>query len=901
MSYSIIFKVIGGSFNSGFKIDIYIKRNRKTIKRIQGILPLVSIIPDLYSQTFTNYIEWGNETNLGSRSCDDGDAPESIGASRSQCLEASKQLRKTFQACMREANKPEKFGSIQDCIYQIIPKNTTPLFVLEVPNLDASDDNLIFQRLPFHTWDWLKDTFHTEVVLSKDAREIVPVQKRGLFPRQKMRILVILGAEEGIDLTPDREAVKEYLQPITSHLEVLEQPTSFRIRQEISTGNYEGIIFSGHSSSSQSGNIGTIKINNYETIPISDIETQLREAQKKGLKFLVLNSCNGLGTASQASEFIDYIIVMREPIHNQVAAIFIKNCLENLAKGDSLTRSVYQAREELEKEEGRYICASWMPIIIQNQEAPDYIPFPQYGWRKLQNKLLKVFQPVTKIPVLKRIQDTLRRIPRWIRWVGYSLIVFIFVILINGWFFPDIAESVGDRVLLKRGFSPDYIKKKEEIAQEFKTELSKEPKNRNFDDIINQLVMNNENQYDPERIWTLNNAKAFQDEAKDSKIKLVYIPLSTSDERAYINAREVPRGAVIAQQEINNDGNRKRNNDRIILRIILDNNDERLAEIIANRMVKEKNKPLAFIGPYESTPALKVADIYQKKSIVMVTSGATGIGVTNPNRDFIFSTVSSGRELANFLGTYLISNNRKKIGFCYDSSLEAANTFKKVLDEATNKKIIISELCNISEWSQELGQDPLKELLDKKVDSLVLYFHFNEDYQKKAAQKIAETVQKKKLPSDFLYGNHGLDSSYVLDNNSSSFKGIQIVTPRARESTFTVKFETVYGGSRSQPTWRDMMAYDALKAIAYGLDQSNGTSEGLKNRMHQGYQNVLEGAGGGEIRFNRKNGDRSVKPSISELKYDDKGKKYYFQLKYQEPPSNNQQKKSAEQVIANNL
>jgi branched-chain amino acid transport system substrate-binding protein len=887
MSYSVIFRITSGSFANGFKIVAYIRHNRQNVIRLEGSLPPKPEIPQLYDLAFPNYREWGTRSEWGVREIEEGDG---IGNIRAECLDASQKLKESFQVWMRSAGLIANLANIQDIIDDKIPSDSQPIFILEAPDLTDSD-NRILQRLPWHTWNWLQETFpNAEIVLSRSAKRILFANKWLQLPKRRLRILFILGAETGIDLKPDREAVEQHIKPVAGYLEVLEKPSLHLLRKEISKGRYNGIIFSGHSDTQISNNVGELKINDHETITINEIKSYIRKAQKDGLEFFVLNSCNGFGIASESAEFVDYIVLMREKIHNQVAAIFIKHCLRYLADGFSLSSSVSKARTELQKEEDKYICASWMPTIVQNSEAPNYIPFPQNGLQKFQKRLSNILQSFTKLPVVDKFWKRIKRLPQWIQWCGYATIGLIIVGVIYSCQ-ARIEESVGDRVLLTKDFSQyhgkSYISKKQEIADAFK--------NNDFKGAISLSENSKKNSSfpdgpDPEPSWTINNAKikSRQDYPKLQAIKsIVPLPVIISNDTGssyYSTAKESARGAVVAQYEINEQGGTPKQNLGVTLDIILDNNNPDQAGRVAEYIVK-KPEFKAVIGHPETNASLSAAKIYQKNRVVMISATSTGTDL-NKIGDFIFRTPPNTDLLAQSLAKHI---GNKKIGFCYDSSLGAANNFRDIFVHPKKHRdgtvdfdgtVVLQNECVVNKDHQKLNYKEIIDRMEKEgATGVILYFHFNEDYQYETALGLAQEVNKR-IDSDgihklSLYGSHSFDSPYV--RNNTAFDNIEIVTPKLPSSTsdnlFIENFRNVYG-DRYEPTWRDMMAYDAVKAIMYGLDQSDGTTVGLKIRMHDGYfigekdaqgkPKQLDGSSG-PILFNKTNGDRFIQRSIEKL------------------------------------
>ena len=100
-----------------------------------------------------------------------------------------------------------------------------------------------------------------------------------------------------------------------------------------------------------------------------------------------------MGIAQDLAELhIPQIIVMRQPVPDEVAQVFLKSFLEAFANGKSLYNSVREARQKLEGLEDRYPCASWLPAICQNPaEVPlKWSQFPGAGKPQLDNLLIQL-------------------------------------------------------------------------------------------------------------------------------------------------------------------------------------------------------------------------------------------------------------------------------------------------------------------------------------------------------------------------------------------------------------------------------------------------------------------------------------------------------------------------------
>lgn len=233
-------------------------------------------------------------------------------------------------------------------------------------------ENIDVRRLPWHLWDFLKPYRKAEIALSS------PFYDRTLktaVTRNRIRILSILGDDQGIDIEKDRQLLTQF-DPQAAFLVK-------RNRQELdaqlwSEQGWDILCFSGHSSSEMDGSNGYIYINDTEKITIPELKNALTTAIERGLQIAIFNSCDGLGLANQlAALHIPQIIVMREPVPDRVAQEFLKHFLTAFASGKSFYLSVREAREKLQSLEEYFPCASWLPVICQN---PAEVP-PK--WRSL--------------------------------------------------------------------------------------------------------------------------------------------------------------------------------------------------------------------------------------------------------------------------------------------------------------------------------------------------------------------------------------------------------------------------------------------------------------------------------------------------------------------------------------
>ncbi|MFP4122623.1 MAG: substrate-binding domain-containing protein [Coleofasciculus sp.] len=224
----------------------------------------------------------------------------------------------------------------------------------------TSEHNL--RKLPWDAWEFFDEFPNAAVAISPTEHDVgTPVK-----PKNKVRILAILGNSQGINIERDRGLLEGLPQ---ADVRFLVEPQ----RQEFETlwsEEWDILFFAGHSYSQGDGDCGYIYINQTEKLAISELKNTLKRAIKKGLQLAIFNSCDGLGLANELQRLnIPQMIVMREPVPDKFAQEFLRYFLESFSRGKSLYTSVREAREklhDLSDIERRFPGASLLPVICQN-------------------------------------------------------------------------------------------------------------------------------------------------------------------------------------------------------------------------------------------------------------------------------------------------------------------------------------------------------------------------------------------------------------------------------------------------------------------------------------------------------------------------------------------------------
>ncbi|NET08288.1 MAG: CHASE2 domain-containing protein [Symploca sp. SIO2B6] len=218
------------------------------------------------------------------------------------------------------------------------------------------------RKLPWYIWKFFHDYPRAEVSLSSlNFEPGKQVQNRD----KQVRILAVLGDSTGIDTKADRQLLENLTEAETVFLV---EPQRRELDEKLwDKQGWDILFFAGHSCTANDHKTGHIYINPLETLTISQLKNALKKAIERGLQLAIFNSCEGLGLAAQLADLhIPQMIVMREPVTDQVAQEFLKHFLTIFADGQSFYLAMREARERLQGIESECPGASWLPVIFQN-------------------------------------------------------------------------------------------------------------------------------------------------------------------------------------------------------------------------------------------------------------------------------------------------------------------------------------------------------------------------------------------------------------------------------------------------------------------------------------------------------------------------------------------------------
>ncbi|MFB2921002.1 CHASE2 domain-containing protein [Aerosakkonema funiforme] len=382
MSKLVVLELDGDFDRQGFRVTLeigsdsdYSPVRMENLPRIEQAIKIKGYLPanpelaaSLQYHWLENYRSLGAPTRIKSKKIIH---KGSINQRIKQCRESAHQL----ESHLNKWLKSDSFREIDSRLREELNLNDAIRFLVRT-------DDLHLQKLPWHLWDFFDRYPLAEVAFSPLESQATNFRQKKRFD-SRIRVLVILGHKDGIDIEADYQLLKKLpnIDPV-----VLVEPQQKQISNELWEQSWDIIFFAGHSETE--GETGRIYINPTDSITIDELWYGLRKAVERGLKLAIFNSCDGLGLARQLDDLqIPQMIVMRELVPDRVAQEFLKHFLTVFASGQPLYLAVREARQRLHDElEREFPCASWLPVIFQHPAATPPT------WQQLRGNERRQFQ-----------------------------------------------------------------------------------------------------------------------------------------------------------------------------------------------------------------------------------------------------------------------------------------------------------------------------------------------------------------------------------------------------------------------------------------------------------------------------------------------------------------------------
>ncbi len=382
MSKRVLLTLMDGSFETGFPIVLRISEDDRATQEIQviGKLPPAPQLLDSLHRWQTVYYQLVMpQARI---------QPKAAQITNVSCSELGMDFVEQFNRWLNSNTKAWRI------IRDELQRSLNPTDEIQV--ILQTEDPAI-RHLPWQSWDLFVNHYtQSEIVLSTSAYQAI----RPLTIRtRKVRILAILGDSTGIDIQRDRALLEKL--PNTD-ITFLVEPHREALNEQLWSQPWQIVFFAGHSRTESSGEFGRIYINRHDSLPIAELKHALRRAIAQGLQLAIFNSCDGLGLARELAELsLPQMIVMREPVPDQVAQAFLKQFLTSFVRGRPLHLAVREAREKLQGLEQQFPFASWLPIVCQNPTAKTLT------WQTLVGRVVQPIGSRVVLPTLYRVLTVL--------------------------------------------------------------------------------------------------------------------------------------------------------------------------------------------------------------------------------------------------------------------------------------------------------------------------------------------------------------------------------------------------------------------------------------------------------------------------------------------------------------
>jgi hypothetical protein len=275
-------------------------------------------------------------------------------------------------------------------------------------NLFLTCHSVDLERLPWEAWEIGAEWSTSDRI--RLARTPVTIRQaagtNSQSRRKKVRVLVILGDDTGLNFQGDRAAVQS-LSRIADIEFMGWQPGQDigELKLQISAAiadkqGWDVLLFAGHSNETPLTG-GELGIAPNASISIRDIIPQLLLAKERGLQFALFNSCQGLSLAHSLIDLgLSQVAVMREPIHNDVAQVFLLRFLQALGQHQNVQECLIAACQVLKLEKNlTYPSAYLIPSLFCHAEA-ELFRIPPSGIKQQLKQLLPTSKEAIALSLL---------------------------------------------------------------------------------------------------------------------------------------------------------------------------------------------------------------------------------------------------------------------------------------------------------------------------------------------------------------------------------------------------------------------------------------------------------------------------------------------------------------------
>lgn len=253
--------------------------------------------------------------------------------------------------------------------------------------------------------------------------------------RDQARVLAILGDDTGLNFQAELAALQA-LSVTTIAGSTRESLADLKARIIAAISDPQGwdiLFFAGHSDET-SFTGGELAIAPGISVLVQELKPALQQAKHNGLQLAIFNSCRGLSIANALIEVgLSQVVIMREPIHNQVAQLFLIEFVKQLAQYQDSHTALLLACQALAQANDRtldYPSAHLIPSFFRHPQAP-----------------LLQLQPSSRWHAIARVLPSRKQAAVWAAIAGLSLVVPIQDLLMDGrWMVQALYRQVTHQI-----------------------------------------------------------------------------------------------------------------------------------------------------------------------------------------------------------------------------------------------------------------------------------------------------------------------------------------------------------------------------------------------------------------------------------------------------------------------
>lgn len=364
MSKVVLLKIGDGDFKTGFSVNLRIQETGKVPFERDGRLDPASNIPHLYQDWRNVYVHRRMLHYRKKEICRGNDTYRALtkiegGITRFSIKDSGQELALSLDRWLGENNVG--FRPIREALLDRLNQSDTIRFTI------APREGILWQ-LPWHLCELFQRYPHSDVTLGSPDNPLATVADS---TRSRLKILVLLGQAEELDLKADLQLLRDCLPEEAELADPLIATDRETLNEALWQHDIDILFFAGHSTSQ--GSEGRFFLNETDSITIAELKYALQQAIDRGLKLAIFNSCDGVKLAQELAEIkMPAIVVMREPVPDEAAHCFLEYFLKAFARDkEPLYKAVRKARERLHGLEKQYPCASWLPVLYQHPAAEE--------------------------------------------------------------------------------------------------------------------------------------------------------------------------------------------------------------------------------------------------------------------------------------------------------------------------------------------------------------------------------------------------------------------------------------------------------------------------------------------------------------------------------------------------